>query len=217
MWDLPGPGLKPVSPALAGGFLTTAPPRKPPNFKYDPRSVEHLPDPGHMCWERRRQKASRDPFVKVTVHHAEGFGIHLMGLVFSTQVQRPHRILWAPLHLWPQLRWDSPGSANWAPLPAIPGSKPFCLGPFAEASRGLSLWSWRGVSVPRGSHQQQGRESVDKHPTSRLWRDTSGMHSAGPSQCPSWMEPQFPTAVTSPKTFLGFHLPYLTLPLRSTC
>ena len=25
MWDLPGPGLKPVSPALASGFLTTAP------------------------------------------------------------------------------------------------------------------------------------------------------------------------------------------------
>ena len=30
MWDLPGPGIKPVSPALAGGFLTTAPPGKPP-------------------------------------------------------------------------------------------------------------------------------------------------------------------------------------------
>ena len=29
MWDLPGPGLEPVSPALAGGFLTTAPPWKP--------------------------------------------------------------------------------------------------------------------------------------------------------------------------------------------
>ena len=28
MWDLPGPGLKPVSPALVGGFLTTAPPGK---------------------------------------------------------------------------------------------------------------------------------------------------------------------------------------------
>ena len=28
MWHLPGPGLKPVSPALAGGFLTTAPPGK---------------------------------------------------------------------------------------------------------------------------------------------------------------------------------------------
>ena len=29
MWDLPGPGHKPVSPALAGGFPTTAPPGKP--------------------------------------------------------------------------------------------------------------------------------------------------------------------------------------------
>ena len=29
MWDIPGPGLEPVSPALAGRFLTTAPPGKP--------------------------------------------------------------------------------------------------------------------------------------------------------------------------------------------
>ena len=29
MWDLPGPGLEPMSPALAGGFLPTAPPGKP--------------------------------------------------------------------------------------------------------------------------------------------------------------------------------------------
>ena len=29
MWDLPGPGLEPVSPALAGGFSTTVPPAKP--------------------------------------------------------------------------------------------------------------------------------------------------------------------------------------------
>ena len=28
MWDLPGPGLEPVSPALAGGLLTTVPPGK---------------------------------------------------------------------------------------------------------------------------------------------------------------------------------------------
>ena len=37
-WDLPRPGLEPVSPALAGRFSTTAPPGKPPQtFKY------HLP------------------------------------------------------------------------------------------------------------------------------------------------------------------------------
>ena len=29
MWDLPRPGLEPVSPALAGGLPTTAPPGKP--------------------------------------------------------------------------------------------------------------------------------------------------------------------------------------------
>ena len=34
MWDLPRPGLKPVSPALAGRFSTTAPPGKPPLFTF---------------------------------------------------------------------------------------------------------------------------------------------------------------------------------------
>ena len=29
IWDLPGPGMEPVSPALAGGFLTTVLPGKP--------------------------------------------------------------------------------------------------------------------------------------------------------------------------------------------
>ena len=32
MWDLPRPGLEPVSPALAGRFSTTAPPGKPQNM-----------------------------------------------------------------------------------------------------------------------------------------------------------------------------------------
>ena len=34
MWDLPRPGLEPVSPALAGRFSTTAPPRKPTKLSY---------------------------------------------------------------------------------------------------------------------------------------------------------------------------------------
>ena len=33
MWDLPGPGIEPVSPALAVGFFTTAPPGKSFLFK----------------------------------------------------------------------------------------------------------------------------------------------------------------------------------------
>ena len=35
MWDLPRPGLKPVSPALAGGFSTTAPPGKPSSLVFN--------------------------------------------------------------------------------------------------------------------------------------------------------------------------------------
>ena len=34
MWDLPGPGLEPVSPALAGRLSTTAPPGKPSFMKH---------------------------------------------------------------------------------------------------------------------------------------------------------------------------------------
>ena len=34
MWDLPGPGIEPGSPALAGGFLFTVPPGKPPRLIY---------------------------------------------------------------------------------------------------------------------------------------------------------------------------------------
>ena len=36
MWDLPRPGLEPVSPALAGGFLTTEPPGKSRSYYYHP-------------------------------------------------------------------------------------------------------------------------------------------------------------------------------------
>ena len=41
MWDPPGPGLEPVSPALAGGFLTTAPPGKP-LFPYFLKQFLHI-------------------------------------------------------------------------------------------------------------------------------------------------------------------------------
>ena len=34
MWDLPRPGLEPVSPALAGRLSTTAPPGKPPEYLF---------------------------------------------------------------------------------------------------------------------------------------------------------------------------------------
>ena len=43
MWDLPRPGLEPVSPALAGGFLTTAPPGKPPSLPFKQKFLRDYP------------------------------------------------------------------------------------------------------------------------------------------------------------------------------
>ena len=49
MWDLPRPGLEPVSPALAGRFSTTAPPGKPQVFLFNPQDTKGqiAPSPPH--------------------------------------------------------------------------------------------------------------------------------------------------------------------------
>ena len=59
MWDLPGPGIEPVSPAPAGGFLTTEPPRGKPSLiaqlgKNPPAGAGDLgliPEPGRSAGE----------------------------------------------------------------------------------------------------------------------------------------------------------------------
>ena len=72
IWDLPGPGLEPVSPALAGRFLTTAPPGKPwPQFLFPvtlpppraPQTSLSCPDSRPSC---------RSP-------HPDGNGLPLLG------------------------------------------------------------------------------------------------------------------------------------------
>ena len=42
MWDLPGPKVQPMSPALAGRFLTTAPPGKPLNSNFLKQDILHI-------------------------------------------------------------------------------------------------------------------------------------------------------------------------------
>ena len=48
MWDLPRPGLEPMSPALAGRFSTTAPPGKP--------KEQHFDNIAHICRSGRKFK-----------------------------------------------------------------------------------------------------------------------------------------------------------------
>ena len=57
MWNLPGPGLEPVSPALADRFLTTGPPGKSQmkiyNEQAEKKALErkkYHQEPGSLCW-----------------------------------------------------------------------------------------------------------------------------------------------------------------------
>ena len=81
MWDLPGPGLEPVSPALAGGFLTTEPPGKPgtslstasPSFLSVPSSFPRVPlgaSPGSPCFPRREPLRRPDRASRIQAGHA---------------------------------------------------------------------------------------------------------------------------------------------------
>ena len=47
MWDLPRQGIKPMSPALAGRFLTTGPPKK---YQYQPFQTVWLPTGYSRIW-----------------------------------------------------------------------------------------------------------------------------------------------------------------------
>ena len=60
LWDLPGPGLQPFSPALAGGFLTTASPGKSPTFSYLDCCDSHLLVP-LQSWIRSGPSSAQKP------------------------------------------------------------------------------------------------------------------------------------------------------------
>ena len=49
IWDLPRPGLEPVSPALAGRFSTTAPPGKPRANFYRSKGLWQLGNQSMDC------------------------------------------------------------------------------------------------------------------------------------------------------------------------
>ena len=50
MWDLHGSGIEPVFPALAGGFLTTAPPGKSLLHLLDQTGVPHVSTVCRVSW-----------------------------------------------------------------------------------------------------------------------------------------------------------------------
>ena len=62
MWDIPRPGPEPLSPALAGGFLTTVPPGKP-----DTNLKTNLLDKNHAQVLAPR-KEHHDAVIEISKH-----------------------------------------------------------------------------------------------------------------------------------------------------
>ena len=85
MWDLPGPGIKPVSPALAGRFLTTGPPGKSPESTLLMIHVFYLLWRGlrkgllgewmhklhYMDEQQKKTKTTKKPKFRATVWHLD--------------------------------------------------------------------------------------------------------------------------------------------------
>ena len=97
MWSLPGPGIEPMSPALAGGFLTTGPPGK----SLSP------------CWAEGEPHQSRAP-VKLSCRAA------LWAHLKYTKIEGI--LWWIPMHSSPSLH----GNAS-AASPVVCASVPTLL------------------------------------------------------------------------------------------
>ena len=50
LWDLPGPGIELMFLALAGGFLTTGPPEKPPFYFHNEDFHNYILSPSHTLF-----------------------------------------------------------------------------------------------------------------------------------------------------------------------
>ena len=89
MWDLPRPGLEPLSPALAGGFLTTAPPGKPPTLFLND-DIPHIYAPNPLSF-LILYAFLKDTLICVHVfsHHlfAVDFQIYISNLYLSFEFQ----------------------------------------------------------------------------------------------------------------------------------
>ena len=87
MWDLPGPGLEPVSPALADRFLTTAPPGKPLIFSLE-LELDQLPIKCFHIHPKREKRKGLGVFVCL---------FYWILMPAESQMARKSRLLWFPI------------------------------------------------------------------------------------------------------------------------
>ena len=98
MWDLPGPGIEPVSPALVGGFLTTAPPGESlSNCLVVVELIESRSQQGGAY--RKEQPATQGP-----VYSSESLGISLPFAKHDSALPIKCTLIFVVLTVWKQLQ-----------------------------------------------------------------------------------------------------------------
>ena len=104
MWDLPGPGLEPVSPALAGAFSTTAPPGKPPDGLFASSSIISLSPSWSPVWSSALHQAVWLTPLPVFATGSKDVETCPRGLVPATQLSSQGRpqvsVSHTSCHLW---------------------------------------------------------------------------------------------------------------------
>ena len=108
MWDLPRPGLEPVSPALAGRFSTTAPPGKPDTVV--------LLGPCGTLWAAFKGSSGQ----------CHGWGRR----GFTSSMGSSRCLLFSVQHMWLQLQEEQSYQEHWPGARHLPGFVPIWLKPY---------------------------------------------------------------------------------------
>ena len=111
MWDLPRPGLEPVSPASAGRLSTTAPPGKPLLIFFEPLLSVYITSGLECLWLIKERGKVTDGNIETT--SMAGFKILLCANPWLTIVLH-QRVDWS--NPWVVIRWLEKTDTLWACL-----------------------------------------------------------------------------------------------------
>ena len=151
MWDLPSPGIEPMTPALAGGFLTTEPPEKPILlfllFKKSSGTTHQLlvTDLSSQFGIQSLLQFSPNLTPTGLILHSRPFSTPLPSVPSLCCLHlRPHPLFWMCL-MFSHLQ-----AFAWVVLPAVPD--PYAsIRPILFTSSNTSYWcaSYQALSSPR--------------------------------------------------------------------
>ena len=179
MWDLPGPCTEPMSPALAGGVLTTEPPRKPLVPLFLSRSFLICEIPWGVQFHVGEGKMKAGPPVWIQKNLNICFWMRWNPILFSSSILNSTRFNFQIFIF----QWRKTSSAQYLPHSIYIPERMSLSGihQLVRAFRGVStMLLWKSapsfwvtvqvcVSASLGRHQQMAFELNAQHCQVFLW------------------------------------------------